>query len=72
MTVHNLIVGDLFVWAEGLATCENITTGHICEMYLHPVGFFQKKEFKIEGKILDSFGNLISNIQGKWNDAIFY
>lgn len=62
VTVHNLIMGELFVWAEGLASCENLTTGHSCEMYLPPVGFFQKKDFKLEGKVIDPIGNIISKI----------
>ncbi len=28
VTVHNMIIGEMFVWAEGLATCENLHTGH--------------------------------------------
>lgn len=28
VTVHNMIFGEMFVWAEGLATCENLKTGH--------------------------------------------
>lgn len=66
------MIGELFVWAEGLATCENITTGHSAEMYLFPLGIFQKKEFKLEGKITDAVGNVLYKIQGKWNDSIFY
>lgn len=72
ISVHNLILGELFVWAEGLATCENLTTGHTAEMYLFPVGFFSKKEFKIEGKISDAVGNIKYKIHGNWNDSIYY
>lgn len=72
VTVHNLILGEMFVWAEGLSTCENLNTGHQAQMYLHPVGFFPKKDFKLDGKITDPFGNIMGKIYGKWNESIYY
>ena len=72
VTVHNMIIGEMFVWAEGLATCENLNTGHQAHMYLHPVGFFPKKDFKLDGKIADPDGNVMAKIHGKWNDIIYY
>ncbi len=27
-TVHNIVIGDMYVWTEGQAICRNINTGH--------------------------------------------
>ncbi len=44
VSVHNIIMGELFVWTEGQAVCENLDTGHKAEMSLPSIGLFKKKE----------------------------
>lgn len=40
-------MGELFVWTEGLASCENLDTGHKAEMNLPTIGFLKKKDAKV-------------------------
>ena len=55
-TVHNLVLGDMYVWTEGNAICKNLNSGHQAMMYLHPVERFKKKDYRVDGKVLDPQG----------------
>ena len=39
-SLHNLVIGTMFLWLEGDAICENEVTGHKAILDLKPKGFF--------------------------------
>ena len=55
------------IWNEGRAFCRNLNTGHFCEMFLHPLGSFQKKDYKITGFTQNDKGEKDYQIKGSWN-----
>ncbi len=66
-SVHNVFIGEMFIWNEGRAFCRNLNTGHFCEMFLHPLGSFQKKDYKITGFTQNDKGEKDYQIKGSWN-----
>jgi hypothetical protein len=53
-TVHNVFVGEMFIWNEGKTICKNIDTGDYCEIILPSLGVFKEKNYKIKGQAYNS------------------
>lgn len=72
-SVHNLIIGKMYVWSEGETYCENLITGHKAMMYLKPKGIWGSNDHITTGKVTDEKGNLLYELKGRWSsefDAI--
>lgn len=44
LSVHNLIMGELFVWTEGKASCRNVSNGYQASLELPSIGFLKKRD----------------------------
>lgn len=71
-SVHNLIIGTMYIWSQGDCYCKNQMTGHQAHFYLKPKGydFWGKTDYPIEGEITDENEKITHKIDGKWSDEI--
>ncbi|KNC82798.1 hypothetical protein SARC_04931 [Sphaeroforma arctica JP610] len=70
-SVNNIIIGKLWLDNHGLMTITNHTTGDTCELDFKQSGWFNKNMFCVEGRVLDSQGNSVYHISGKWNESLW-
>lgn len=66
-TLHNYIIGKMYLWHSGDMIVENQTTGDKAIMYLKSKGWTSKTDYEAEGKVVDSEGQTHYNLYGKWN-----
>ena len=66
-TLHNYIIGKMYLWHSGDMIITNETTGDKAIMYLKPKGWLSKSDYEGEGKVIDEKGNTQYNLYGKWN-----
>ena len=66
-TLHNYIIGKMYLWHSGDMIVTNETTGDKAIMYLKPKGWLSKSDYEGEGKVIDEKGNTQYNLYGKWN-----
>lgn len=51
-SVHNLMMGETYLWTNGKGSCKNLNTGHFAEIIFKPIGYWSKSS-EIEGKVFD-------------------
>jgi len=70
-TVHNIIVGKLWIDNHGEMTIENHKTGDKCHLKYIPYSYFSRDTpRKVTGIVTDKTGNVRWVIQGTWDDHI--
>lgn len=70
-TVHNIIVGKLWVDNHGEMTITNHTTGDKCHIKFIPYSFFSREvPRKVTGVIIDSEGTAKWVLQGTWDNKL--
>lgn len=66
-SLHNYIVGKMYIWNSGDMIVRNETTGSRAIMYFKPKGWTSKNDYEAEGKIMDSEGATRYSLFGNWN-----
>eukprot|EP01118_Nematostelium_gracile_P019472 TRINITY_DN9032_c0_g1_i1.p1 TRINITY_DN9032_c0_g1~~TRINITY_DN9032_c0_g1_i1.p1 ORF type:complete len:483 (-),score=130.09 TRINITY_DN9032_c0_g1_i1:22-1392(-) len=69
-TVHNIIVGNLWLDHYGDTAVVNKKTGEKANLHFKPCGWFSKGWHEVSGEICDAQGNCCVTIAGKWNEGI--
>ena len=70
VTVHNYIVGKMYIWNFGNMICENLTTGEKAIMKILPKGWSSKNDFKAIGSIFNSKNEILYKLEGRWDSYI--
>lgn len=70
VTVHNYIVGKMYIWNFGEMICENLSTNERAVMKILPKGWSSKNDFKAVGSIFDKDGNVLYKLNGRWDSFI--
>eukprot|EP01134_Creolimax_fragrantissima_P007888 CFRG7888T1 len=70
-SVHNIIIGKLWLENHGVMKIINHTTGDTCELDFKQSGWFNKNAFCVEGKVMNAKGESVYHISGKWNEALW-
>ena len=72
--VQNIIIGKMYIDHSGEAIIHNKRTGDEAIITFKPIGFFgsKKNRGKISAVIMNSEGEKVYEIFGKWTEAIFY
>ena len=70
-SVHNLLIGETFVWHEGDFSVRG-EQGHEAVISLNKIGFLAKKNFSFTGKVLDPSKRKTLDVFGEWNKEIWY
>lgn len=66
-TLHNYIVGKMYLWHSGDLIVRNEVTGDKAIMYFKPKGWTSKNDYEAEGKIVDGKGQTHYHLYGKWD-----
>lgn len=70
-SVHNVIIGKLWIEHYGLMKVVNHTTGHHAELNFKKCTLLSREAHKVEGCIMDAKKNKLKYIYGSWTDALF-
>jgi hypothetical protein len=70
-SVHNIIVGKVWLDHYGDLIVTNKSTGEKAVIHFKQCGWFSKGWHELEGEILDSKGTPCIAVAGKWNEAIY-
>jgi len=70
-TVHNVIVGKIWLDHYGEAEIKNITSGEKAVLNFTKCGWFSKGWHEVSGNVLDLKGTPVIQIFGKWNESIY-
>lgn len=68
LSVHNLILGELYLDLFGTQKAVNHSTKEVCEYTCYLWGWNNKDAFKVDGVIRDKEGNEVWDFFGKWNE----
>jgi len=69
-SVHNMIIGKVYVDHHGLLRVSNHTTGEYCSLHIKRLGWFDKNPHCIEGTVFDANGIVKYTLRGKWDQRI--
>ena len=69
-SVHNMIIGKVYVDHHGLLRITNNTTGEYCTLHIKKLGWFDKNPHCIEATIFDTNGIVRYSLHGKWDRSI--
>ena len=69
-TLHNYIVGKMYLWHSGDLTINNETTGDKALMYFKPKGWTSRTDYEAEGKVVDEEGHTHYHLYGRWNSFL--
>jgi len=67
--LHNLIFGKMWIEHYGELNITNLKNGDNCTVTFKKCGFFSSSvDYKLEGSIRDSDGNLCVELEGNWDE----
>lgn len=69
-TIHNILVGSLYVDQEGDVVVTNHSTQEQCRLHFQPVREVQENFKKLSGEVLNSEGHVKYNIVGAWDRGL--
>jgi hypothetical protein len=69
-TVHNLVLGKLWVEQSGDMVLTNHTTGDTCNLKYIPYSMFNKKQKEVIGTVVDRNGYIQWHINGTWDAKV--
>lgn len=71
-SVHNLVLGTMYIWTEGECVCENMITGHKAVFNLPSKGYnlWSNTDYVFDGVLQDASKNVVYKIEGKWSSHI--
>ncbi|KAL7062179.1 hypothetical protein AAHC03_01288 [Spirometra sp. Aus1] len=73
LTVHNIIVGKLWIDNSGVIDVTNHTTGDQCRLTVKPYSYFSSEPpRRVTGAVSDSKGHVCGIINGTWDEYIEY
>lgn len=66
-SMHNYIMGKMYIWHSGDLIIKNDMTGDTALMYIKPKGWTSKCDYEAEGKIVDKSGQTHYSLYGRWD-----
>uniref|UniRef100_A0A8D8R439 Oxysterol-binding protein n=1 Tax=Cacopsylla melanoneura TaxID=428564 RepID=A0A8D8R439_9HEMI len=67
-TVHNVIVGNLWVDQHGESDIINLTSGSTCRLTFYPYSYFSRQtQRKVKGSVVSKEGQVKWSVQGNWD-----
>jgi len=69
-SVHNLILGKVYIDHHGDIVIANETTQDTCNLHMKKMGWFEKNPHSVEATIYDPRGIVRYSISGKWDQSL--
>lgn len=69
-SVHNYIIGKMYLWLSGETVIVNKTTGDEITLNHKPKGWTSKNDFEVEGFVKDKDGDIKYHLFGKWDSFL--
>lgn len=67
ITLHNYIIGDMYIWVKGELVVTNNKFGDVCTVTFRSKGWSSKHDYEINGTVQDGQKNTLYNVVGKWD-----
>lgn len=67
ITLHNYIIGDMYIWVKGELVVANDKFGDVCTVTFRSKGWSSKHDYEINGTAQDGHRNTLYNVVGKWD-----
>jgi hypothetical protein len=70
-TVHNIIVGKLWIEQSGEYAVASTKTQHKCKLKYHPYSYFSREQpRRVTGTVHNDAGKPVQAVQGTWDESI--
>lgn len=69
-SIHNYIIGKMYIWVNGTMECTNHKTGTKLIINFKPKGWTAKNDYEAEGSIINKEGKAVYSVYGKWNSFL--
>jgi len=70
-TVHNIIVGKLWIEQSGEYEVASTKTQHKCKLKYHPYSYFSREQpRRVTGTVHNDAGKPVQAVQGTWDESI--
>ena len=69
-SIHNYIIGKMYIWVNGAMECTNHKTGTKIIINFKPKGWTAKNDYEVDGSITDKNGKAVYRVCGKWNSFL--
>ena len=70
ISVHNYIIGELYIWPKNKLVVTNLITGDVATVIFKPKAWSSKNNYQVTGEIVDSQKNVVYNFVGKWDSHL--
>lgn len=67
ISLHNYIIGDMYIWVKDDLVIRNLNTGDQATVKFREKGWTSKHDYEIEGAVKDPQGQLRYKVVGKWD-----
>jgi hypothetical protein len=69
-SIHNYIIGKMYIWVNGTLECTNHKTGTKMVVNFKPKGWTAKNDYEVDGTITTKEGKEVYSVYGKWNSFL--
>lgn len=69
-SLHNYIMGTMYLWVKGSLSVRNETTGDFLEITFKPKGWSSKHDYEVTGKVTALDGTVHYTLAGKWDSFL--
>ncbi len=69
-SIHNYIIGTMYVWHQGDIICENLNTKEKAILNMEPKGWTSQEDYLTKGSIVNRKGEEIYKLEGRWDESL--
>jgi hypothetical protein len=69
-SVHNYIIGKMYIWVNGVMECTNTKTNSKMVINFKPKGWTSKNDYEVDGMITSGSGKITHYVVGKWDSYL--
>jgi hypothetical protein len=69
-SVHNYIIGKMYIWVNGTMECTNTVTKSKMSITFKPKGWTSKTDYEVEGKITNAEDETKYHVFGRWDSFL--
>lgn len=69
-SVHNYIIGKMYIWVNGVMECTNTKTNSKIVINFKPKGWTSKNDYEVDGTVTSGSGKVTHYVVGKWDSFL--